>query len=186
MAIPAPSRDWTVEDLEGMPDNGYKYELQAGLLLSEPLPGSRHGRMVARIVEVLAPFVRARGLGVVIAADSGFVLRRSPDTVRGPDVAFVTRDRYAAAGDDRRAFEGAPDLAVEVVSPSQSPERLHAKVADYLAAGTRMVWLVDPETRTVVVYRELLAPCTIRAVGTLQGEDVLPGFRVDLLELFED
>lgn len=169
-----------------MPDDGYKYEIQGGLLLSEPLPGSLHGRVAACLVELLRSHARRGGLGVVLSNDSGFILRRAPDTVRGPDVAFITRERYASTADERRPFIGAPDLAVEVVSPGNTPAELHGKVADYLAGGSRVVWLLDPDARSVVVYRELLAPRTIRAGETLDGGDVLPGFRIDVIELFED
>src|SRR5436309_521326 len=92
-------RLFTVEDLYRMPDDGLLYELEAGRLVSEPLPGARHGRVAARLVELLGSFVRANGLGVVLCNDTGFVLARSPDTVRGPDVCFVSRARYEEAGD---------------------------------------------------------------------------------------
>ena len=175
----------TEEDLYAMPDDGWKYELQAGLLLSEPLPGTRHGRVAARIVELLVTHVRRHGLGVVIGNDSGFVLARSPDTVRGPDVCFVSRERFEKIGDTIRAFPGAPDLAVEVLSPSNTPAAIHAKVADYLAAGTRLVWVVDTEKETVAVYRTLLAPRLLSEADALEGEDVIPGFRASVAELFE-
>ena len=94
-----------------MPDDGYKYELQAGWLVSEPLPGFRHGRVMFRVGEMLVGPVRANCLGVVLGGDSGFILARKPDTVRGPDVAFVSNERFAQSGDTVKAFSGAPDLA---------------------------------------------------------------------------
>lgn len=178
-------RNWTVEDLDRLPDDGWKHELQVGFLLAEPLPGMRHGRVAAEIGARLAGFVRRRRLGVVVANDTGFVLSRAPDTVRGPDVAFVTAERFAAVGDRVSVFPGAPDLAVEVLSPSNTPSGVHAKVGDYLAAGTRLVWVVDSEAETVAVHRSLLSPRRLGGEEILEGEDVLPGFRVRVARLFE-
>ena len=173
----------TVEDFYALPDDEVKLELQAGVLISEPLPGFRHGRVAAAIAELLGAHVRRLRLGVVVSNDSGFLLARTPDTVRGPDVAFVSRDRVKT--DDPRAFPGAPDLAVEVLSPSNTPASMHAKVADYLAAGARRVWVVDVETHTVIVYASLLAPRYLGPKDFLDGEDVVSGFRLAVAELFE-
>lgn len=182
---PSISTRVTIEDLYALPDDGTRYELQGGRLLAEPLPGFRHGRIVARLAALLEVFARRRGLGVVLAADAGYALARSPDTLRGPDVSFVTRQRFEPVGDTARVFPGPPDLAVEVVSPHDRPADLHAKVADYLAAGTRLVWVVDPDSETVTVYRSLLEPRTLRGEERLAGEDVLPGFAAPVGKLFE-
>lgn len=174
----------TAEALYCLPDDGRRYELVEGRLVSEPLPSFGHGRVAVRIASLLDAHVRANGLGAVVAGDAGFVLSRSPDTVRGPDVAFVSAERSRAA-DPGRAFEGAPDLAVEVVSSSNRPGEIHAKIADYLAAGGQLVWVVDPKTRTVTTYRTLLAPRRLAADDLLEGEEVLPGFRIHVSDLFE-
>jgi Uma2 family endonuclease len=175
----------TVEDVYALPDDGTRYELAAGRLLAEPLPAPLHGRIIATIVTLLHAFSRRRGLGIVMTADAGFILARGPDTLRGPDVSYVTRERYDALADETRAFPGPPDLAVEVLSPRDRWNDVHAKVADYLAAGTRLVWIVDPRLEQVSVYRELLAPRRLDAEEELDGEDVLPGFRVRVREIFE-
>ena len=185
MTLPLRDREMTVEDLYVMPDDGLNYELQAGMLVSEPAPGFRHGHVVAAIAELLRAHVKPQRLGVVLAGDSGFILARKPDTVRGPDVAFVSKERFERSGDTVKAFVGAPDLAVEVLSPSNTPLAMHAKVADYLAAGTRCVWVVDAEAQTVTVYRSLLGPYRLGEDETLDGDDVVPGFRVRVGELFE-
>ena len=185
MSLPLREGERTVEDLYVMPDDGYRYELQAGLLICEPRPGFRHGRIVATITEMLVTHVRPRRLGVVLAGDSGFILARKPDTLRGPDVAFVSYDRFERSGDTVGAFAGAPDLAVEVLSPSNTPAAMHAKVADYLAAGTRRVWVVDPETQTVTVYASLLSPHVRGEDDMLDGEDVIPGFTVRVGDIFD-
>jgi Uma2 family endonuclease len=185
MPLPRRDRELTVEDLYTMPDDGYKHELQSGMLVSEPLPGFRHGRVMLRIGELLGAHVRSNRLGVVLACDSGFILARKPDTVRGPDVAFVAMERFEKSGDTARAFTGAPDLAVEVLSPSNTPASVRAKVADYLAAGARCVWVVDSGARTVEVYPSLLSPRVLGEDDPLDGGDVIPGFRVRVGEIFE-
>src|SRR5262245_13610526 len=167
----APRRDenLTVEALYELPDDGYRYELQAGLLLSEPRPGFLHGRLVTNLSAMIHEHVREHRLGVVVTGDPGFVLARDPDTLRGPDVAFVAQPRADAERQNVRAFEGAPDLAVEVLSPSDAPAEVRTKVAEYLAAGTRLVWVVDPEPRTVTVYPSLFAPRVVGEGDRLDG-----------------
>ena len=179
------ARTATVDDLYRLPDDGRRYELVAGHLVSEPLPGARHGRVIARIAHALRTVADRECIGEVLAADTGFVLARDPDTVRGPDVAFVTRARYDAAGDPPTAFPGPPDVAVEVVSPSNRPGDIHAKVADYLAAGTRLVWVVDPDPErcTITIYETLLSPRILGRDDEIDGANVLPGFRARVSDL---
>ena len=174
----------TEEDLANVPGDGFRHELQAGLLLAEPRPFPLHAQVQARIIELLAGFVRSHGLGQVLG-DGGFLLASNPDTVRGPDVSFVTRDRWSAVTDRGRFFRGAPDLAVEILSPSNRPGEIHAKVADYLAAGARLVWIVDPKRRTVTIHETLLAPCRVGPEGFVDGGDVLPGFAIPVASIFE-
>lgn len=177
-------RPRTVEDLYVMPDDDTKYELQVGLLVAEPPPGFRHGRVAMNLGLMLGNHVRRHQLGVVLA-DTGFVLARNPDTVRCPDLSFVSSQQVEGIRDPIKAFEGPPDLAVEVLSPSNTPGAVHAKVADYLAAGTRLVWVVDPEQETVTVYRSLLSPRRLSGEDELDGEDVVQGFRAGVTTLFE-
>lgn len=185
MSLPARDRPWTLEDLEAIPDDGFRHELQAGLLLSEPLPGTRHGRIAMRIGYRLEEYVRRHPVGVVVSNDSAFVLAKNPDTVRGPDVAFIARERFERSGDSDRPFPGAPDLAVEVLSPSNTPEGIRAKVADYLAAGTRQVWVVDPGAKTITAYASLLSPVVHGGDDRLRAEDLVPGFELRVGEVFE-
>lgn len=168
-----------------MPDDGRLYELRAGMLLSEPLPGSQHGRIAVRVAYRLEEYARRHGRGVVLSNDSGFVLARSPDTVRGPDVAYVERERFARQADPARAFHGPPDLAVEIRSPSNTARGIHEKIADYLGAGTTEVWVVDPDTRTVTTHAAGREPIHHREDDVLRSEGVLPGFELRVAELFE-
>jgi Uma2 family endonuclease len=176
----------SVEEYATLPDDDEEqHELVAGLLVAEPRPFARHGWVTARVVCLLGAHVRTHGLGVVLGNDAGFILARSPDTVRGPDVAFVSRERFEAQAEIRGYFPGAPDLAVEVLSAGSRPAEVRAKVADYLAAGSRLVWVVDAEHRRVTVYRTLLAPRMLAGDELLDGEEVVPGFSAPVAALFE-
>jgi Uma2 family endonuclease len=184
MEFAADMHPLTEDDLADLPDDGFRHELQAGLLLAEPRPFILHAQVQARMIVLLDEFVRTHRLGQVLG-DGGFLLARDPDTVRGPDVSFVTRERWGAVTDLQRFFRGAPDLAVEVLSPSNRAGEIHAKVADYLAAGSRLVWIVDPERQSVAVHRTLLAPRRLGVGDVLDGEDVLPGFAIRVASIFE-
>jgi Uma2 family endonuclease len=175
----------TAEHLFFMDDDRYQYELDRGRLVVMEPPGFPHGATVARVTVILATFVEAHGLGTVVTGDTGFVLFRGPDTVRGPDVAFVRTDRLPTAEDAQLFFEGAPDLAVEVLSPGNRPGQLEKKVRNYLRAGTRVVWVVDPRARTVVVHAPDAVPCALTDADEIDGGDVLPGFRAPVRAFFE-
>ena len=172
-----------VSDLYAMPDDEFHHELVRGQLVSEPPPGARHGRVASRIVYQL----QRAALGsdfIVVTCDAGFILHRSPDTVRAPDVALVSRNRYLALEDESRLIPGAPDLAVEVLSPRNTRAEMHEKVADYLAAGTAMVWVADPQSKVVVTYRDILAPRSLAGSDMLPAGGLLRGFRIAVSELF--
>ena len=172
----------TAADLARLPDTPYRHELVAGVIVAEPFASFRHDRVRRRLERLLEDFVEPRGLGEVFG-ETGFVLGRDPDTVRGPDVSYVSRGRLRHF-DDATFFSGAPDLAVEILSPSNRPGEMHAKVADYLAAGARMVWVIDPEMRTVTTYRSLLSPRTLQSGEALDGEDVLPDLSIPIDTIF--
>jgi len=172
----------TASELASLSDDSYRHELSVGLLVAEPLPSHRHDRTRRRLERLLEAFVECHQLGEVFG-EAGYVLARDPDTVRGPDLSFVSRARLSNF-DDGRFFSGAPDLAVEILSPSNRPAEMHAKVADYLTAGARLVWVVDPERRSVTTYRELLAPRVLQLNESLSGEDVLPGLSIALEAIF--
>lgn len=168
-----------------LPDDGYRHELQAGLLLAEPIPKLRHGRIQARLIRIIGAHVERQGSGEVFG-EIGFVLARNPDTIRGPDISFLAKARLPELGDGSRFIEGAPDLAIEILSPSNSPSEIHAKVADYLAAGSSLVWVVDPQTRTVTVYRTLLSPRRVESHETLEGDEIVPGLSIPVSAIFGD
>ena len=127
--------------------------------------------------------MRRRELGVVFAQDTGFKITSAPDTVRAPDVAFVGRGR-ADRIPDRGYAELAPDLLAEILSPDDRPAEVLAKIADWLAAGTKLVWLVDPARLEVRVYRADGSLSVLREHDSLDGEDVLPGFTSPVGQVF--
>jgi len=175
----------TVEQLYELPDDGLRHELLRGTLVSEPVPSRPHGRTVTRLAELLGSFVRSRRLGVVYTGDTGFVLARQPDTVRGPDVAFVSAERERGTESKLPYFPGAPDLAIEVLSPNDRTRQVLGKVSDYLAAGCGLVWVVNPIREEVQVFRSPLTPRVLAGQDVLDGENVLPGFSVRVAEIFE-
>lgn len=170
----------TVEELTHYPQ---ECELVNGQIRMTTPSGAPHGSATARLTAVLAPFVYEHGLGDVFAAETGFILARDPDTVRGPDIGFVSAERIPADG-----FEGfvplAPDLAVEVLSPDDRPGAMREKIGHYLVAGTRLVWVVDPIRRSVTVHAAGEPPHTIHEGDVLDGGEVVPGFRYEIARLF--
>ncbi|MBI2404151.1 MAG: Uma2 family endonuclease [Gemmatimonadetes bacterium] len=156
-----------------LPDQ--RTELVRGVLVVREKAGFRHGAVTMRLAKGIADHVDARGLGLVLAADTGFKLATDPDTVRAPDIAFIRRDRLPDP-EPLGYLDLAPDLAVEVLSPGDRPGEVLAKVADWLDAGTRLVWVVDPTRRLMRVYRADGSQSVVAEHDVLDGEDVLPGF----------
>jgi Uma2 family endonuclease len=174
----------TAEDLLAMPDDGKRYELVEGELI-EMSPSSRyHSRDGLRIASQLLSFVEAHELGEAFGADAGFILRRNPDTVRAPDAAFVLKERLVEL-DDEGFLPLAPDLAVEVVSPSNTVNEMSRKVHEYLDAGTSIVWVVEPLRRQVAVYTPEPVVRIYRDGDTLDGGDVIPGFTLSVTYIFD-
>lgn len=174
----------TAEELELLPDDGYQYELIEGVLIRMS-PGSfEPSKIAVRVSARIFNFVDARGLGEVTGADGGYVLARGPDTVLAPDVAFVRAERVPTEDEQQHFASVVPDLVVEVVSPSDRMREVNDKVSRYLAAGVPMVWVFHPRRRTVTVRRAHAEPMVLDAEAVLDGEDVLPGFRLPLSEIF--
>lgn len=176
-------RVMTADELFMLRDGDKRHELVRGELRTMAPAGFEHGAIGIRIASMLSQWVREHDLGTVVGADTGFVLSRNPDTVRVPDVAFVSKARLAA-GVPKKFFPGAPDLAVEVLSPSDTVEEIEEKVMELLDEGTRLVWVVNPRLKSVTVYRPGPRANVIRGDERLGGEDVVGGFEVGVGELF--
>ena len=184
MAVPAQRSRMTAEELFALPDDGGRSELVAGEIIHMAPTGAEHGVVTARIGHLIQEYAIAHGTGVCCGAETGFILQRRPDIVRAPGIAFVADERIPKTGIPKTYWPFAPDLAVEVVSPSDRLTEMHAKIADYFAAGTRLVWLVEPAARVVHIYRSPRDVQMIGDDGELSGGDLLPGFRCAVQWLF--
>ena len=177
----ATTKLWTIEELERLPDDSFRYAVIRGELFRMPPPMGRHGVVTNNAGRLIGNFVEDHGLGLVYN-QSGFILARHPDILLEPDVAFVQRAHVTADADAYLAV--APDLVVEVVSPSQTGPSIEEKTALYLAAGVRLIWVVDPARRSVRVQRADGSEAILSEQDVIDGEDVLPGFRLPVARLF--
>ena len=174
----------TAAELAQLPDDGWRYELVEGELRKRPPPGYDHGVVTQRLSQRLGVYAEDNNLGVVCAAETGFLIGTNPDTVRAPDVAFVRAERAPALGQIKGYWTGAPDLVAEVISPSDTYSEVSKKAATWLTAGTRLVLIVDPGEHTVTVYSAPAGIRTLTVQDTLDGGDVVPGWTLPVRELF--
>jgi Uma2 family endonuclease len=171
-------------DFVHRPENANRwFELVRGEVIELPPPRKTHGVVCTRIASILDNYAFARGEFYVTSNDSGVILERDPDTVRGPDVA-VYNDARTFEELHPKYGEVPPLLAVEVLSPDDKPMRVMQKIQDYLRGGARLVWVVDPETRTVIVHQPKSISRTLAHADELAGEDVLPDFRCRVADFF--
>ncbi|MGZ5432911.1 MAG: Uma2 family endonuclease [Thermoanaerobaculia bacterium] len=177
------TRLFTADELLRRPEDGGRYELVEGELKPMSPSGLEHGRIAARIAIHLGAHVRQHRLGEIYIAEAGFVLMRGPDTVRVPDVSYVSGERVV---DTTGFMHGPPDLAVEVISPSDLASEVSFKTSQYLRAGTRAVVVVDPEKRIVYVHRASGTDVLTKiAENVLEADDVVAGWKMPLAEIFE-
>jgi Uma2 family endonuclease len=179
----ATDRTMTAEQLAALPDDGKRYELVEGVLHMMSPAGNRHGRIAAKLLRRIGVFVEQHKLGETYAAETGFLIQQSPDTVRAADVSFVVRDRLLGFADQVGFLPIAPDLLAEVVSPNDRTSEVEAKARAWLGAGARIVLIVDPQTATVRVCRPA-SSVQVHSDGFVDLNDVLPGFQLDVAELF--
>lgn len=175
----------TADELLRLPDDGRRFELLRGELITMTPAGGRHGAINGLITLRLGEYVHAHRSGVVLTEDTAFRLSSDPDTVRCPDVSFIGRDRIPSGGVAVGFIDGAPDLAVEVLSPADTVYEVEQKVEEYLAAGTRAVWVVNPKLRRVTVHTADAAPRILHEDDALEGEELLPDFSCRVRELLD-
>ena len=176
----------TIEDLWELPEKpGVRYELADGELIEVPGTSFIHGLIATLVLDLLRDFVRKQRLGLVVGDGVGYILSGEPPRLRIPDVSFVSRRRIPADGIPEGFWPGAPDLAVKIVSPNDRAENVHAKVGEYLDAGSRLVWVLWPRDRAVTAYQPGGRGQELGPESELAGEDVLPGFRVRVADLFD-
>jgi Uma2 family endonuclease len=165
------------------PPDGSKQELVRGRVVTMSNPGWRHGEVQGNVYFAIKLFLKSNKIGRV-AVESGVITDRKPDTVRGPDVSYYSKERLPLDQELIGWHDQAADLCVEVVSPSNTKKELRAKIKEYFFAGVRMVWVVDPEDRSVVVLRAPDEGRTLYDDAILDGGDVLPGFSCKVSDLF--
>ena len=172
----------TADELERFPDDDYRYELVEGRVIRMSPVGFEHGRIVPRLTALLHRHVEEHHLGAIVN-EVGFKLASNPDTVRAPDIAFLRLDRIPRPA-PRGFIKGAPDLAVEVLSPDDRPSEVRAKTTDYLASGVPLVLVLDPVGRTVTACRLKEPPQISRGDDVVDIGDVVPGFVCTIPEIF--
>ena len=175
----------TAEELLSMPKDGYRYELVRGVLKKMAPVGHTGGFYESNVIAELRTFVKANRLGRTYSSSTGFLLERNPDYVLMPDAAFVQRERVDAVTEERGYFPGAPDFVAEVISPNDRLTDVYEKVEEWLNAGARMVVVVNPRDKTVQAYRSTTDVVTLSEDDTLDGGDVVPGWRLPVADIFK-
>ena len=179
MAVMA-KKPWTAEELDRLPQ-GWRYEIDEGELVIMTPTGRRHGRLTARVTRLIGNFVHDHDLGEIGSGEVGVYLQHDPETLRAVDVAFFSTGRVTQLGNETGFVRVPPDLAVEVHDPSE-PD-LRRKVEQYLRAGVRSVWVVDPEKETLTQHRPTQEPLVLTSPDALVEDSVLPGFSCLLRDL---
>ncbi len=178
----------TADELLTMPHTDGRNDCRLTLIRGEVIKmsptGGTHGILCARIASVLLIYAEQNNLGTVFGAETGFQVERDPDTVIGADIAFVSKERMSLVEDLNKFLPFAPDISVEVLSPGNRRAEIERKIKYYFAAGTRLMWVIDPKHRTVAVYKSPDQQKLFGDTDALDGEDVLPGFRYEISELF--
>ncbi|MBY0526471.1 MAG: Uma2 family endonuclease [Gemmataceae bacterium] len=188
MSAPAISKLMTTEELLAMPDDGMDRYLIDGQLWEKPMTrrNRRHSRTMTNLAAFLAQWLARQPMprGEILTGDAAFRLRPNPDTTVGIDLAYISPQLAAQTPDDTFLIDGAPVLAVEILSPSDQHEEIVNKVQGYLNRGVALVWVVDPDFRLVQVHRPGAVPETVNVLQELSGDPELPGFRVAVAEVF--
>ena len=176
-----PKKEWTADEFFHSPLS-QNHELIEGQLVKTMSAGFIHGIIAQRIGRFIGNFADEHNLGEVAAAETGFILGEK--TYRGADSAFISNENLTKYGYPQGYFPTAPDIAIEVVSPSNTSEEMMEKVNLYLQNGSRLVWIIYPQTKVVTVYRQNNLVSLLRENDTLEGEDVLPNFGLSVATLF--
>jgi len=172
-------------ELQALPDDGYLHEVVNGELIMSPKNNFQHGDVCARLLTALQTFARARKLGVVLDSSTGFWMQNR--NCRAPDISFIAKARLRGLKRPPAAFfEGAPDLAVEVLSPSNSPKEISERLADYFASGTQIAWVIHIEEQFVEICHSPVQRKILGSGAFLEGEPLLPGFQYPIADLFQE
>jgi Uma2 family endonuclease len=176
---------WTEAELQALPEDGYLHEVVNGELVMSPKNNWQHGDICAELLMMMRAHAKANKLGAVFDSSPGFWMENR--NCRAPDISFVSKERLRGLKrKEPRFFPGAPDLAVEILSPSNTRREVDEGLRDFFSSGTRLAWIIDPERELVEICRSPTQRRLLAPQGTLDGEDVLPGFRFELAELFKE
>jgi Uma2 family endonuclease len=176
---------WTDEEFMALPKDGHRYELVNEALVDMGNSGMEHGYVACILVAVLTTFVQQNKLGAVCDSSTAFTLKTG--NKRSPDVAFVARERLKGLKRPPRGFfQGSPDLVVEILSPSNTVEEIHEKIVEYFNNDTRLIWVIHPDEKYVLVYHSPEPDRLLRPQDQLEGEDVVPEFSMPVADLFEE
>ena len=178
---------WTEEDLQALPSDGFDHELVNGELVMSPKNNFEHENICANLLFALKQFNRAHRLGLVLGSNAGFWMANR--NCRAPDVSFIPKDRLSALGfspASRRFFPGAPDLAVEILSPNNTRAEIDERLKDFFSSGTQIAWIIDPPTESVQVCHSLTNRQLLGPGANLDGEHLLPGFQFPTADLFKE
>jgi Uma2 family endonuclease len=166
----------TVEELQQIPDDCHPRELRRGELLTMSPPGPDHGGVCARVCRALFQYLAEHDLGQIFINDTGYLLEEHPDTVLGPDLSFISKQRLKLMQKRRGYFFGPPDLAIEVISPNDRIKDVHDKAQDLVNFGASEAWVIHPHQRTLTIFTRLNEPIKLKNADILRDRDVLPGF----------
>lgn len=186
-AADQPGKVWTEEELQALPDDGFIHEVVNGELVMSPKNNFQHESICSRLQYALQSYNRQHRLGVVLGSSAGFWMFNR--NCRAPDLSFIPKARLQSLHfkpTSRRFFPGAPDLAVEILSPSNTRGEIDARLKDFFASGTQIVWIIKPDEECVEVCRSLTQRTLIGPGGMLDGEPLLPGFHYPIADLFKE
>jgi Uma2 family endonuclease len=185
MVTTSTKKDWTDEEFMALPDDGQRYELVDGELQIRGNSGMEHGYVACVLTIFLGGFVHTHRLGVLCDSSTAFTM--SSGNKRSPDVSFVSKDRLQGLKKlPKGFFQGAPDLAVEVISLNNTFEEIHTKLVEYFESGSRLVWVIHPHEESILVYRQPQPDRLLKITDQLDDEEVVPGFTLALSELFTE
>src|SRR3954470_7052044 len=172
--VPLQKRVWTEADLQALPDDGYNHELVNGELVKSPKNNPEHGQICSRLLTALHTYAETHRLGAVWDSSTGFWMEN--ENCRAPDISFVAKARLRGLKRPPRSFfNGAPDLAVEVLAPSSMPQEITDRLKDFFASGTKVAWVIHPDEKFVEICRSPTARTILGSGASLDGEDLLPG-----------
>jgi Uma2 family endonuclease len=182
---PISKKVWTDRAFMALPDDGHHYEVVQGELIDMGNSGALHGYICSSLMILLGGYVRLQNLGAMFDSSTAFKMKNG--NKRSPDISFFAKERLQGMTELPTGFlEGAPDLAVEVLSPSNTVEEIDDKIVEYFENGARLIWVINPRQQYILVYRSAQAPDRLlKSADTLSGEDVIPEFSLPVADLFQ-